>query len=497
MNLQLAQTKIRKAFVEAANWIGYAPRITKKHISVRVDSYGNKILQIEDAGFFYNLYVTYDNDNNPRLHADARFASDFHLGTRQCRAKLSTRMYQRSSSNKRYEVGDIVDNVHMREKERFKFAAGHIQNVAEILCAADTGTETHYLPGNHDMHWREQTIEWKGRPYHILAVDDPRKGREIKKIIFFDYDAAGHLRYTHEDAALVAQGRILKTVNTGDQVFHRNLCGKDFKKIKVAERTYYQDKIGRRFLVLHGDEFDKKLFGKHQAYWYDIGGTAYDALMEIDSLVQRIPRCDGISVAAAGKTVIKFLINSVLGVNREIERIVDGDDSIAGVISGHSHMGGFSFTKGGKWIINTGCRTENVQEMVEHNGQWGFQEWRKKRLIISLPNGKKRSVSWDVLDLPSFNNDTVMRGEDDRYVMMAKAMMPLLYFTAPPKERQRAQQEARMIRAMEERLKAEAAKRALIHKPSRPEGQRLMPPMPAEVPRRPRQQRQPSKELAA
>ena len=82
----------------------------------------------------------------------AIFISDLHLGTRGCRSDFLADFLRRTSSEKLYLVGDIIDGWRLRKS--WYWDAAHDEVLKLILHKARNGTEVTYIPGNHDEMFR-------------------------------------------------------------------------------------------------------------------------------------------------------------------------------------------------------------------------------------------------------------------------------------------------------------------------------------------------------
>jgi UDP-2,3-diacylglucosamine pyrophosphatase LpxH len=82
----------------------------------------------------------------------AIFISDLHLGTRGCRSDFLADFLRRTSSDKLYLVGDIIDGWRLRKS--WYWDEGHDEVLKLILRKARQGTEVTYIPGNHDEMFR-------------------------------------------------------------------------------------------------------------------------------------------------------------------------------------------------------------------------------------------------------------------------------------------------------------------------------------------------------
>lgn len=323
--------------------------------------------------------------------------SDIHLGSRQCRAKRTAAMLGRIKTEKLFCVGDIIDLEHMKKKPLWKFAPWHTEVLASFFRMAAHDTEVTYLPGNHDLDVRQQTIMVREHIDH--GFDDSRE------------------RVVHKA--------------------HHNLCGKTIHNIKVRDEILYTDPKSRKILVMHGDKLDEAIFGQNTGLFYTIGNSLYDLLTFCDDQLQLIPRCDQFSVAAIGKRITKKIIENCLGGHKALLAELGKKDNVNGLLYGHTHMPHITKTPSGQIIINDGCCTEHVQTAVhDQNGHWAILEWHKKQLIITAENGNSQTVTWQELGLPNLVPNE--RPEKDLHTQAALDIQRILYRLAPPQERIKA-----------------------------------------------------------
>jgi UDP-2,3-diacylglucosamine pyrophosphatase LpxH len=91
------------------------------------------------------------------------FISDTHLGTRGCRVDFLADFLRRTSCQKLFLVGDIIDGWRLRKSWYWDDA--HDDVLRLILRHARNGTEVTYIPGNHDemfRNWLPLGIETAG-----------------------------------------------------------------------------------------------------------------------------------------------------------------------------------------------------------------------------------------------------------------------------------------------------------------------------------------------
>ena len=332
----------------------------------------------------FELDIRIDPQGQKFIHFPFQTISDLHWSTDHCRAKKVCHMFEHTKTNSLFLVGDIVDGEYLATREKWKFPDWHRQGMGHIFRKIEEGTKVVYTPGNHDIDIREQTI-----------------------------DVAGKKKY------------------------HRNLCGKSIYGINFQERTYYTDDLGRKYLLVHGDKFDNTL-GSLAGF----GNAALEVMGKVDTWFQSLPYCGHISLAAKSKRFIKKIIDKVWSIRKHIAEEVDGDDSLHGIITGHSHMSELARTPKGKHQINDGCCTENVETLVmDKNGKIALLEWHDTYLKITEEmidkTGKlhvqQRFMSWQALGLTSFLKPA--KHYDDESTYKADRVIRLIYRMWPPLER--------------------------------------------------------------
>ena len=104
----------------------------------------------------------------------AIFLSDFHLGTRGCRARLLVQFLKRHDAETIYLVGDIFDG--WRLQRGWHWPESHNDVVQALLRKAQRGTRVVLIPGNHDEVMRNYYgihfggIEVKAHDTHVTAT---------------------------------------------------------------------------------------------------------------------------------------------------------------------------------------------------------------------------------------------------------------------------------------------------------------------------------------
>jgi len=156
----------------------------------------------------------------------------------------------------------------------------------------------------------------------------------------------------------------------------REYVGTSFGDIRITQEHIHVAADGRRYLVLHGDEFDQVT--RHHRWVAVLGDIAYNLLVRINawlSWLRRTLRISGYwSLAGYAKRRIK----------RAVSFIYDFEDSVIhavrsrgldGVICGHIHSAAVREV-GGLTYINCGDWVDSCTAIVEHfDGRMELIEW--------------------------------------------------------------------------------------------------------------------------
>lgn len=145
----------------------------------------------------------------------------------------------------------------------------------------------------------------------------------------------------------------------------KDFCGHEFGNIKICRQAIHQTNDGKRFLVLHGDQFDAAVLSSRLVG--QLGSCAYEALLGTNMLVNQVRRRLGYpywSLAGFLKHKVK---NAVKFISR-YEEVVAHEASrrgVDGVVCGHIHraeitrIGDISYHNCGDWV-------ESCTAIIEH-----------------------------------------------------------------------------------------------------------------------------------
>ena len=165
----------------------------------------------------------------------------------------------------------------------------------------------------------------------------------------------------------------------------RDFCGVHLGGVVVTRDAIHETADGRRFLVLHGDEFDGVT--RHARWLAFLGDWAYRTVLALNTVFNHVRRRLGFgywSLSAYLKVKVKnalqFIENFEAAVAEEARR-----RGVDGVICGHIHKAEMRVIDGIEYI-NDGDWVESCTALVEHmDGRLEILEWAKVR-------------SWSVID---------------------------------------------------------------------------------------------------
>jgi UDP-2,3-diacylglucosamine pyrophosphatase LpxH len=188
--------------------------------------------------------------------------------------------------------------------------------------------------------------------------------------------------------------KVLRIARKGSRVIYipgnhdeggRDFCGVHLGGVIVTRDAIHETADGRRFLVLHGDEFDGVT--RHARWLAFLGDWAYRTVLALNTVFNHARRRLGFgywSLSAYLKVKVKnalqFIENFEAAVAEEARR-----RGVDGVICGHIHKAEMRVIDGIEYI-NDGDWVESCTALVEHmDGRLEILEWAKLR-------------SWSVID---------------------------------------------------------------------------------------------------
>jgi UDP-2,3-diacylglucosamine pyrophosphatase LpxH len=256
------------------------------------------------------------------------------------------------SSERRYRTIFISD-VHLGSK------AAKADFLIDFL--RDNDAETFYLVGDIVDGWRLRR-SWHWPQSHNDVVQKLlRKARKGARIIYI----AGN----HDE-------------------FLRDFQGTHFGGIEVMDSATHIAADGKRYLVIHGDQFDTVV--KNVRWLAYFGDFAYDAAMLVNRIVSRVRRLFGLSYwsfSSWAKVTVKKAVNFISA----FQKIVAEEgrrQQVDGIICGHIHHAAIEDMDGIRYI-NTGDWVESCTALVEHfDGHMEIVRWAEQQ-VAPRPSGDR------------------------------------------------------------------------------------------------------------
>ena len=175
----------------------------------------------------------------------------------------------------------------------------------------------------------------------------------------------------------------------------RDFAGTHFNGIDIELRAVHETADGRRFLVLHGDEFDCVVMNSRWLAF--VGAEAYEFLLRVNRWFNLARRRLGFgywSLSACIKHRVKNAVNFIGSFERAVaaEARRHGAD---GVVCGHIHhariadFDGVEYANCGDWVESCTALAE------DHTGRLSIIHWVQDsaRLLDHAPTGRKHAHS--------------------------------------------------------------------------------------------------------
>lgn len=179
--------------------------------------------------------------------------------------------------------------------------------------------------------------------------------------------------------------KILKRARRGTRVVFipgnhdealREYVGTSFGDIELVSEFVHELADGRRFVLLHGDEFDQVT--RYHRWVAVLGDVSYNVLVRINvylSWVRRTLRISGYwSLAGFAKRKVKGALEFIYGFEEAVVRAV-ADRGLDGVVCGHIHAAAMK-TIDGIVYVNCGDWDDSCTAVVEHyDGRIELVHW--------------------------------------------------------------------------------------------------------------------------
>jgi UDP-2,3-diacylglucosamine pyrophosphatase LpxH len=263
------------------------------------------------------------HSTEPKRHFRTVFISDFHLGTRGCRADFLVDFLGRTECDRLFLVGDIVDGWRLRKS--WYWDRSHDEVIRLVLRAAQNGTKVTYIPGNHD----EALRDWLG----------------------------------HEIAG-----------------------------VRLVNEAVHVGADGRRFLVIHGDQFDSVV--RYAPVIAHLGDWAYDGALAVNRWFNEARRRLGYPYWSLSQWLKRQVKGAVKAIDRFETALAQEARrrGLDGVICGHIHHAEMRMVQGVSYM-NDGDWVESCTALVEHaDGRFELLDWARESRL-SFFHGAARAAA--------------------------------------------------------------------------------------------------------
>lgn len=150
-----------------------------------------------------------------------------------------------------------------------------------------------------------------------------------------------------------------------------------FGDIIVKNSDIHTTAQGKRFLVVHGDEYDT--IAQHHRWMAKLGSVGYDWLIEINRFLRLCRRILGVQSQFSLAAYVKFKVKNVVKFMSDYEETIVKtlkNEGVDGVICGHIHHAEIKPIEGFMYI-NTGDFVESCTAIVEHmDGSLELIRWQ-------------------------------------------------------------------------------------------------------------------------
>jgi UDP-2,3-diacylglucosamine pyrophosphatase LpxH len=258
----------------------------------------------------------------------------------------------------------FISDVHLGSK------AAKAELLVDFLRVHDA--DTIYLVGDIVDGWRlKRSWHWP-QPHNDVVQKLLRKARKGTRIVYVPGN--------HDE-------------------FVRDFPGQHFGGIEVKLNDVHVTADGRRFLVMHGDEFDVVV--KNARILAYLGDWAYDAALAINSVFNNVRRRLGFpywSLSSWAKLKVKNAVNFI----GEFEKTLADEarrQGCVGVICGHIHHAQLA-TRDDIEYVNTGDWVESCTAVVERqDGTLELIRWAEAGRRLPVRRGRGEAADAD--DLPA------------------------------------------------------------------------------------------------
>lgn len=181
----------------------------------------------------------------------------------------------------------------------------------------------------------------------------------------------------------------------------REHCGIKFGEIELCHEYIYAALDGKRYLMIHGDEYDQVT--RHHRWVAILGDVAYNTLVRLNGWLSRLRRRLGISgywsLAGYAKRKVKTAVSFIFDFEDSVVRGIR-EKGVDGIICGHIHAAAIKQIQGVAYI-NCGDWVDSCTAIIEHHdGRMELVDWREKEPLFASKPAMPDPDAQDVISDP-------------------------------------------------------------------------------------------------
>ncbi|MEX2450015.1 MAG: UDP-2,3-diacylglucosamine diphosphatase [Rhodospirillales bacterium] len=210
--------------------------------------------------------------------------------------------------------------------------------------------------------------------------------------------------------------RVIYVPGNHDENF-RDFAGRRFGRVAILDQTVHVTADGRKFLVLHGDQFDSVV--KYAKWLALLGDWAYGITLKMNDWLHQVRRVFGFpywSLSAFLKHKVK---NAVEYISRFEDAVIAEArrHKVDGVVCGHIHhaeireVDGLLYCNDGDWV-------ESCTALVEHlDGRLELINWIEQKKLSPVVD---QSCAYSSSRTPGFRKSMASFGQYIRSAVNSK-----------------------------------------------------------------------------